>query len=115
MRCPLTRARICALMYPTSVPTYSTEIGTSCSVTETTLTTGGGGPAAAPDFRLQPASVEVTTTASRTAAKNALVFIVFAPISGREDIAGSPVGQSRLAIRRHRRTRIQSLHTLAFR
>src|SRR5437879_7681694 len=75
MRCPLTRARICALMYPTSVPTYSTEIGTSCSVTEATLTTGSWGADAAPDFWLQPASAAARTTAS-TATENSLVFIV---------------------------------------
>src|SRR6266568_1054420 len=54
MRCPLTRARICALMYPTSVPTYSKEIGTSSSITDATLTTGSGGGAAAPDLSRLP-------------------------------------------------------------
>ena len=30
-------------MEPTSVPTHSAEIGTSCSTTGSTLTSGGGG------------------------------------------------------------------------
>src|SRR2546426_9668608 len=68
MRCPLTRARICALMYPTSVPTYSKEIGTSSSITDATLTTGSGGGAAAPDLSPQPAiAAAASTTTSRFA------------------------------------------------
>src|SRR2546427_9643224 len=56
MRWPLTRARICAVMYPTSVPTYSTDIGTSFSITGSTLTTGVGGGAAAREASPQPAA-----------------------------------------------------------
>src|SRR5438477_3656988 len=54
-------------MYPTSVPTHSEEIGTSCSSTEATRTTGGGGTAAAPDLSPQPASATASTMASRRA------------------------------------------------
>src|SRR2546428_14071579 len=75
MRCQLTRARICELMEPAGVATYATEIGTSCSVTEATLTRGSWGADAAPDFWLQPASAAARTTAS-TATENSLVFIV---------------------------------------
>ena len=42
-------------MKPTSVPTYSTVIGTSRSITGWTLTTAAGGGAEAPD-RWQPAA-----------------------------------------------------------
>src|SRR4029450_4203408 len=48
-RGPATRARICALMEPTSDPTYSTEIGTSRSTTDSTFTTAGRGGAVARD------------------------------------------------------------------
>src|SRR5882762_3988031 len=54
-------------MYPTSVPTHSEEIGTSCSSTDATLTTGGGGAVAAPDFSPQPASAAASTRVSRRA------------------------------------------------
>src|SRR6266403_1479607 len=75
MRCPATRARICAVMYPTSDPTYSTEIGTSCSITGATLTRGGGGACAAPDLSPQPETVAASNAASRPGQRGENVFI----------------------------------------
>src|SRR5439155_24838987 len=88
-RCPATRARICALMYPTNVPTHSEEIGTSCSSTEATLTTGGGGAVAAPDFSPQPARAAASTTASRHARTwQSFMISVVCTLGLREDVPG---------------------------
>src|SRR5882762_3253382 len=73
MRCPATRARICAVMYPTSDPTYSTEIGTSCSITGATLTRGGA--CAAPDLSPQPETVAASNAASRPGQRGENAFI----------------------------------------
>src|SRR5437773_5814041 len=53
-------------MYPTRVPTYSTEIGTSRSTTASTLTTAGGGAAVARDASPHPAAVITTSPISET-------------------------------------------------
>src|SRR5437667_10608731 len=99
MRCPLTRARICALMYPTSVPTHSAEIGTSFSTTGSTLTTGAGGGPAARDVSLQPtataaiAPMSTPVSSEWTATEFRVGIIVVAPASGEieeEEVRISP-------------------------
>src|SRR2546425_4415272 len=53
-------------MYPTRVPTYSTEIGTSRSTTGSTFTTAAGGDAVARDAAPHPAVVITTSPISET-------------------------------------------------
>src|SRR5438093_10887794 len=53
-------------MYPTRVPTYSTEIGTSRSTTGSTFTTAAGGDALARDASRHPAAVIPTSPSSET-------------------------------------------------
>src|SRR2546422_3164144 len=53
-------------MYPTRVPTYSTEIGTSRSTTGSTFTTAAGGDAVARDASPHPAAVITTSPISET-------------------------------------------------
>src|SRR5438876_9827654 len=48
-------------MYPTRVPTYSTEIGTSRSTTDSTFTTAAGGDEVARDASPHPAAVITTS------------------------------------------------------
>src|SRR6059036_436841 len=53
-------------MYPTRVPTYSTEIGTSRSTTDSTFTTAAGGDAVARDASPHPAAVITTSPINET-------------------------------------------------
>src|SRR2546421_5389663 len=53
-------------MYPTRVPTYSTEIGTSRSTTGSTFTTAAGGAAVARAASPHPAAVITTSPISET-------------------------------------------------
>src|SRR5439155_4274483 len=53
-------------MYPTRVPTYSTEIGTSRSTTGSTFTTAAGGAAVAREASPHPAAVITTSPISET-------------------------------------------------
>src|SRR2546425_10524127 len=53
-------------MYPTRVPTYSTEIGTSRSTTGSTFTTAAGGDAVARGASPHPAAVITTSPISET-------------------------------------------------
>src|SRR6059036_3285942 len=53
-------------MYPTRVPTYSTEIGTSRSTTGSTFTTAAGGDAVARDESPHPAAGIIASPISET-------------------------------------------------
>jgi hypothetical protein len=53
-------------MEPTSDPTYSTEIGTSRSTTDSTFTTAGGGVPVAREASPQPAAAIATGPISET-------------------------------------------------
>src|SRR5438874_2605384 len=71
-------------MYPTSVPTYSTEIGTSRSTTGSTFTTAAGGDAVARDASPHPAAVITTSPISETTSSLRLSIIRLLLSSGAE-------------------------------
>src|SRR5512132_2950738 len=80
-------------MYPTSVPTHSAEIGTSCSTTGAILTTGTGGGPAALDLSPHPPIAAAANTTSRPAPPERTMD---ARIT-----AYPPRGRSALTARRH--------------
>src|SRR6266581_838252 len=79
-------------MYPTRVPTYSTEIGTSRSTTGSTFTTGAGGAAVARDASPHPATVITTSPISETTSSPRMSIMRLLLSSGAE---GKPIRMQR--------------------
>src|SRR6267378_3908126 len=79
-------------MEPTSVPTYSTEIGTSRSTTGSTFTTAGGGGAVAREASPQPAAVIATSPISETPSRARTSIMWRFPMRSREGQSGVSSG-----------------------